>query len=103
MAAKAATKSAMYQELSTATGLTRKQVGSVFDALSELIKNHLGKKGPGVVTIPGLLKLKLVKKKATPARKGRNPFTGEEMMFKAKPARTVVKPLALKSLKEMVQ
>ena len=77
MAAKAATKSAMYQELSTATGLTRKQVGSVFDALSELIKNHLGKKGPGVVTIPGLLKLKLVKKKATPARKGRNPFTGE--------------------------
>ena len=102
MAAKAATKSAMYQELSTATGLTRKQVGSVFDALSELIKNHLGKKGPGVVTIPGLLKLKLVKKKASPARKGRNPFTGEEMMFKAKPARKIVRARPVKAAKDAV-
>ena len=102
MAAKAATKSAIYQELSTATGLNRKQVGSVFDALSNLIKDHLGKKGAGMVTIPGLLKLKLVKKPATKARMGRNPFTGQEMMFKAKPARNVVKAMPLKALKDTV-
>ena len=101
--ARAATKSAIYQELATETGLTRKQIASVFDGLSKAIKNHLGKKGPGVFTVPGLLKIKLVKKPATKARKGRNPFTGEEIMIKAKPARNAVKALPLKSLKEMVK
>jgi len=48
------------------------------------------------------MKVKVVRKPATKARKGVNPFTGEEMMFKAKPARNVVKVLALKGLKEMV-
>jgi len=100
---KAASKSAILQELADETGLSRKQVASVFDGLANMIKNHLGKKGPGVVTIPGLLKLKLVRKPATKARKGKNPFTGEEMMFKAKPARNVVKALPLKNLKEMVK
>jgi len=101
--AKAATKSQITQELADATGLTRKDVGKVFDELSNLIKNHLGKKGAGVVTIPGLLKLKLVKKPATKARSGRNPTTGAEIMIKAKPARNVVKAQPLKSLKDMVK
>jgi len=100
---KAATKSSIYQELSTDTGLTRKQIAAVFDGLGKLIKNHLGKKGPGMFTIPGLLKLKLVRKPATKARKGINPFTKEEIMIKAKPARNAVKALPLKSLKEMVK
>jgi nucleoid DNA-binding protein len=67
------------------------------------IKKSLGGRGaPGTFTIPGLLKLRVVKKPAKKARKGINPFTGEEMMFKAKPASRAVKALALKGLKDMV-
>ena len=67
-----------------------------------MIKKDLGKRGPGTFTVPGLMKIKVVRKPATKARKGTNPFTGEEMMFKAKPARNVVKVQALKGLKDMV-
>jgi nucleoid DNA-binding protein len=100
---KAATKSVMYQELATKTGLSRKQVATVFDELTVYIKAQLGKKGPGIFVMPGLLKIKRVEKPATKARPGKNPRTGEPMMIKAKPKRTVVKPLALKGLKEMVK
>lgn len=101
--AKAATKSAMYQDLANTTGLTRKQVSGVFEALVGFIENQIGKKGPGLVTVPGLLKIKRVEKPATKARQGRNPQTGETIMIKAKPKRTVVKAYALKALKEMVK
>ena len=74
----------------------------MFDALTELIGNELGKKGPGLFVVPGLLKLKVVRKPATKAKQGINPFTKEPMTYKAKPARNVVKALPLKSLKEMV-
>src|SRR5439155_23427256 len=84
---KAATKTATYQKLADATSLTKKQVAGFFEALSNMIKQELGKKGPGVVTIPGLLKIKRVEKPATKARQGRNPQTGEPMMIKAKPKR----------------
>jgi nucleoid DNA-binding protein len=100
---KAATKSVMYQELATRTGLSRKQVGVVFDELGGFIKAQLSKKGPGLFVLPGLLKIKRVEKPATKARPGKNPRTGEPMTIKAKPKRTVVKPLALKGLKEMVK
>jgi nucleoid DNA-binding protein len=96
-------KSAVYQEIATKTNLTRKQVGEVFDALIDLIKAQLGKKGPGTFKVPGLLKLKRVHKPATKARPGINPFTKEPTMIKAKPARNVVKAQPLKSLKDMVQ
>jgi nucleoid DNA-binding protein len=102
--AKPATKTAMYQALADATGLTKKQVTSVFDELAKLIKKEVGKKGPGVVALPpGLVKIKRVFKPATKARQGRNPATGEPMMIKAKPARTVIKAQPLKSLKEMAK
>jgi nucleoid DNA-binding protein len=101
--AKAATKTAMYQSLAESSGLSRKQVASFFDELTNYIHKELGKKGPGVVTVPGLLKIKRVEKPATKERMGRNPQTGEPMMIKAKPKRTVVKALALKNLKQMVQ
>ena len=101
--AKPATKSETYMALATATGLTRKQVASVFDELAKVVKHHLGKKGAGVFTLPGLLKIKRVYKPPTPARKGINPFTKQEQMFKAKPARNVVKAQPLKSLKDMVK
>jgi nucleoid DNA-binding protein len=100
---KAATKTAMYQALSAKTGRTRREVGDFFDALTDFIKDQLGKKGPGVVTFPGLLKIKRVRKPATKARQGRNPKTGEPMTIAAKPARTVAKALCLKNLKEMVK
>jgi nucleoid DNA-binding protein len=100
---KAASKTVMFQEIATTTGLSKKQVASVFEALTKYIEKELGKKGPGVFTIPGLLKIKRVKKPATKARQGRNPKTGEPMTIAAKPARTIVKPYALKSLKEMVK
>ena len=101
-AAKAPTKSEILAFISEDTGLSRKEVTSVFESLNTMIKKSLGRRGPGVFTMPGLLKIKKVTKPATKARKGRNPFTGEEMTFKAKPARKAVKVLALKNLKEMV-
>ena len=96
-------KSAMFQSLAEATGLSRKQIATVFDELTNLIKRDVGKKGPGVFALPGLLKIKRVNKPATKARQGRNPATGEPMMIKAKPARTVVRAQPLKGLKEMVK
>ena len=99
---KARTKSEIFKDLSDGTGLTRKQVTTVFDGLSGLIKKDLSGRGPGIFTVPGLMKIKVVKKPATKARKGINPFTKEPMIFKAKPARKVIKVQALKGLKEMV-
>lgn len=96
-------KSALFQHLAEETGLTRKQVASVFDSLVNTIHGQLGKKGPGVFVMPGLLKLRLVHKPATKARKGINPFTKEETTFKAKPARNVVKAQPMKALKDMVK
>ncbi len=99
---KARTKSEVFGELADLTDLSRKQVAAFFDGLAGMIKKDLSKRGPGLFTVPGLMKIKVVRKPATKARKGINPFTGEEMMFKAKPARNVVKVLALKGLKQMV-
>ena len=96
------TKSEILREIAETTGLTRKDVVAVFDSMSGMIKKDLGRRGAGVFTIPGLAKIRVVRKPATKARKGVNPFTGEEMMFKAKPARNVVKIGALKALKDMV-
>ena len=97
------TKSQIFAQIADDTGLTRKDVAAVFDSLNAQIKKNLGGRGaPGIFTIPGLMKMRVVKKPATKARKGINPFTGEEMMFKAKPASKTVKVAALKGLKDMV-
>jgi DNA-binding protein HU-beta len=96
----APTKSEVLAQISKDTGLSKKQVGEVFESLSGLIKKSL--KSSGLFTLPGLLKLRVVKKPATKAREGTNPFTGEKMTFKAKPASKKVRAAALKSLKEMV-
>jgi nucleoid DNA-binding protein len=101
-AAKPPTKSEIYSTIANDTGLTKKDVAAVFDSLNKVIKKNLGSRGaPGVFTLPGLVKMRVAKKPATKARKGINPFTGEEMMFKAKPASKTVKVTALKSLKDM--
>ncbi|KPK58903.1 MAG: HU family DNA-binding protein [Gammaproteobacteria bacterium] len=101
-AQKPPTKSEIIGTVADKTGLTRKDVSAVFDNLNALIKKNVGRRGPGEFTVPGLLKIRVVKKPATKARKGINPFTGEEMVFKAKPARKAVKLTALKGLKDML-
>ena len=96
------TKTAITSEISENTGLTKKQVTSVFEELGVLIERHIMKRSPGKFTMPGLLKIEVKRKPATKARKGINPFTGQETVFKAKPARNVVKVRPLKKVKDMV-
>jgi len=95
-------KTEVLTSLAESTGLTRKDVANVFEKLSELIGKEIGKKGCGAFSVPGLLKIQVVRKPATKPTTRPNPFKpGEMMVVKAKPARNVVKIRALKSLKEM--
>ena len=99
---KSPSKSEILAGIAEETQLSRKQVASVFDALATQLKNSLGKKGPGLFVVPGLMKVTLVKKPATKARKGINPFTKEPTVFKAKPARKVIKGRAVKAAKDAI-
>lgn len=96
------TKAAMLDEIAGNTGLNKKQVASVFDELTTLIERHIKKGAVGQFALPGIMKIEIKRKPATKARKGINPFTGEETIFKAKPARNVVKIRPLKKIKDMV-
>ncbi len=96
------TKSEILNQIASDTGLTRKEVASVFDSLGGMIGKSLSSRGPGLFNVVGMMKIKVVKKPATKERKGVNPFTGEDTIFKAKPARKVVKVQPLKALKDMV-
>ena len=95
------TKAKLYRAISEDAGLSRGQVASVFDSLADLMTRHLKKRSAGTFILPGLAKFTVVSKKATRARKGINPFTGEETTFAAKPARRVVKIRLLKHVKDM--
>jgi len=99
------TKTAILNSISEDTGLTKKQVGQVLDGLGDIIERHLKKRGAGEFTLPGLLKIKAVKRPARPARKGvPNPFKpGELMDIPKKPASVRVKVLPLKKLKSMAE
>ena len=94
-------KSQIVQEIADITSVARKEVGKMLEHLEDIIARHLSPKGPGEFVLPGILKINAIKKPAKKARKGVNPFTGEEVMFKAKPASTAVKVRPLKKLKEM--
>jgi nucleoid DNA-binding protein len=96
------TKSEILSHIAEDTGISRKQVDAVFGSLQNLIAKTLKSRNGGLFSVPGLMKIKVVKKPATKARKGINPFTGEETTFKAKPARKAVKIQPLKALKDMV-
>lgn len=96
------TKTETLSQLADRTGLSRQQVAGFFDELGSLIGDQLNERGPGVVNLPGLMRIKVVRKPATPERKGINPFTKEETVFKTKPARNVVKITPLKGLKDRV-
>ena len=95
------TKSQILTEIAENTEISKKDVAAVLAELDLLIERHIKKRACGEFLLPGLLKIVTVKKPAVKARKGTNPFTGEEMMFKAKKATTVVKVRALNKLKEM--
>ncbi len=97
--AKALTKSQLADKIATHSGLSKAQCMEVFTALTSVIGAELKAGRP--VTISGLIKITLQHKAATPARQGKNPFTGEAMMIKAKPARKVVRVRPLKALKDM--
>ena len=99
---KPTTKVGIIEEIAGNTDLTKNQVVSVFDELAIVIERHIKKRGPGKFSFPGLLAIDAKKRPATKARKSFNPFTREEMMFKAKPARKVLKIRPLKKLKDMV-
>ena len=96
------TKTQILNELSEKTELSRKEVGSVLEELEILIERHIKKRGAGEFTLPGLLKIKSVKRPATKKRLGRNPATGEEIWIGPKPASIRARVTALKKLKMMV-
>jgi len=102
VATKPATKTEIYATLAEKTGLSKKQVSSVFEAFHELHGKELGKKGPGILTVPSLYKIKVVHKPATKARPGFNPATKQPITIKAKPARKVIKIQPLKALKDLI-
>lgn len=97
----AMTKSQICSEIAENMDCSKKQVSQFFDELSLLIERHVKARGAGEFTLPGLCKIKVQKKPATKAKPGVNPFTGEEIMIKAKPARKVIKVRPLKKLKDM--
>jgi len=97
------TKSQIMASIAESTGLSKKQVGSVMDEFHTLIERSIKKRSVGEFTVPGIMKITTVKKPARKARKGINPFTGEETMFKAKPASIAVKVRPLKKLKEFAE
>ena len=96
------TKTEILDHIAENTELTRRQVAAVLDELGQVIETHIKKRSVGEFVLPGLFKVSTIRKPATKARKGINPFTKEEVMFKAKPASTTVKVRPLKKLKEMV-
>ncbi|GIW98700.1 MAG: DNA-binding protein [Pirellulaceae bacterium] len=96
------TKTEIYNELAERTGLTKKQVAEFFDALSDLIAENIGKKGPRVFQLPNLCKIVAVDKPAQPKRQVRNPATGEMIWAAPKPASVQVRVRPLKKLKDMV-
>ena len=101
-AGKTRTKGEIYNAIAGHSGLPRKQVVAVFGGLEALLSADLSKKGPGVVQVPGLMKVMVKRLPATKAREGINPFTKEKTIFKAKPARNVVKVRPMRGLKKMV-
>ncbi|MCC5823488.1 MAG: HU family DNA-binding protein [Phycisphaerales bacterium] len=95
-------KSEVMSVIAENAGVSKKEVAAVFDTMGEMMAADLKKGNAGVFNVPGLMKVTVVRKPATKARKGINPFTKEETIFKAKPARNVVKVRPLKGLKDMV-
>jgi len=96
------TKAQIISEMAERTGLSKKEVGTVFDELRNLIQKELGDQGPGEFVLPELIKLRVKKVPAQPATKRKNPFTGEEVDVPAKGPSVKVRATPLKKLKDLV-
>ena len=101
-ATKPMTKTEIVNALSESTGLTKQQVNGFLDDLVALIGKNLQDGGPGLFNLTGIMKVKVVRKEAKPEREGIDPFTKEPRVFKAQPAKNVVKISPLKRLKDLV-
>jgi DNA-binding protein HU-beta len=95
-------KSQFVDALAEKSGLTKKQAASALDTINAIVMQQLGQGGPGEVLLPGLLRLRVVKKPASPKHEGINPFTKEPMTYEAKPARKVIRARPLKALNDAV-
>jgi nucleoid DNA-binding protein len=95
-------KTEFVAHLAEKSGLSKKQAATALDTINAMVADQLGQHGPGEIVIPGLLKMNVVVKPATPEREGINPFTKQPTTFKAKPARKVVKVRPLKGLKDAI-
>ncbi len=102
MPGKKMSKTEFLTMLAEKSGITKKQAAAALKSMNEMVVSQLGKHGPGEILIPGLMKLNVVVKPATPEREGINPFTKEPTIFKAKPARKVVKARPVKALKDAI-
>jgi len=102
MPGKRMSKSQFVATLAEKSGITKKQAATTLKTMNEMVAHQLGRSGPGEVLIPGLMKLNVVIKPATPERPGINPFTKEPTVFKAKPARKIVRARPLKALKDAI-
>jgi nucleoid DNA-binding protein len=100
MAGNRMTKSEFVNAVAEKSGLNKKQASTVLEAMGDIVTSEL--KSNGEVTIPGLIRLSVTTKAATPEREGINPFTKQPTIFKAKPARKVVKARPMKALKDAV-
>jgi DNA-binding protein HU-beta len=100
MAANRMSKSEFLSALAEKTGLNKKQATAAMEAVNSIVAEQLN--STGEVTIPGLIKLNVSKKAATPEHPGINPFTKEPTIIKAKPERKVVKARPVKALKDAV-
>ncbi|CAL7964061.1 DNA-binding protein [Gammaproteobacteria bacterium] len=96
-------KSEIAKSVAEMVGLGKNQATAAIESLVHIIKMHLSKKGPGIFVFPSMAKFHIVRKSATKARKGKNPFTGELMTFAAKPARNIVRIRPLKKLKDIAK
>jgi len=101
MTDKKMSKSEFIAALAKRSGLDKKQTITALDSMTKIVVQEL-KQGSGEVLIPGLLKLNVVEKPATPEHEGINPFTKEPMIYKAKPARRVIKARPVKALKDAI-
>lgn len=102
MAGKKLTKSQFVAAVAAKCEMTKTQTSAVIEAINAVVVEQLGKKGPGEIVLPGLLKLTVVNKPAIPERQGTNPFTKEPTVFKAKPASKAVRARAVKALKDAI-
>jgi nucleoid DNA-binding protein len=95
-------KNDVFQTIAQHVGIHRRDVGAVFHTMASLIRADLSKSGSGIFNVPSMMRITVKRKPATKARVGINPFTKEQVTFKAKPARNVVRVRPLKALKDMV-